>query len=701
MENKLSDADEKIYSCLSLEKPKSFFLFAGAGSGKTGSLVRVLQKFRNENIQELRLNGKKVAVITYTNAACDEIKRRLEFDSTFVVSTIHSFCWELIRHFQTDIREWLDNNIKTELNTLKLAQSKARGRNKSFIDREKKIISKQKRLENLGGILEFTYNPNGTNSSRDSLNHAEVIQIASKFLDSKDLMQRILIRKFPILLVDESQDTKKELIEALFKVQRYYSSEFSLGLFGDTMQRIYTDGKRDLGENLPDDWIKPGKDINYRCSRRVITLINKVRGCQPQVPGENNVEGVARLFIVDSNLATNKMEIEEDISSRMASFSGDDGWRTPEKVKILTLEHKMAAKRGGFLEFFQPLYDTKKNQTGLMDGTMPGMPFFINNLLPLVKAIINSDDFKVADLIKNSSPLLDKNKLRGSKEQVTQIQKAKKAVDELQKMWSKEANPILLDIVKKVHELEIFSVPDVLLPIMQRDDEYFNAPNDVEGETNPDLDAWDMALRSPFGQLVAYDEYISDKSRFGTHQGIKGLEFPRVMVILDDDDAGGFLFSYEKLLGAKELSDTDIKNEREGKDSTVERTRRLFYVTCSRAEESLAVVAYTQNPNMVVNHAKSQGWFYEYEIASFIAPKPYSSDTDNVKKVVETIIFELNMFDKGEYSYVIVNNLYRIIRTNGFVRAHELSLKIVDVWKSSQNFIQDIEVLISKYSFSK
>ncbi len=38
-----SNADEVIQACLSEHKPQSFFLYAGAGSGKTGSLISALK----------------------------------------------------------------------------------------------------------------------------------------------------------------------------------------------------------------------------------------------------------------------------------------------------------------------------------------------------------------------------------------------------------------------------------------------------------------------------------------------------------------------------------------------------------------------------------------------------------------------------------------------------------------------------------
>lgn len=107
---------------------------------------------------------------------------------------------------------------------------------------------------------------------------------------------------------------------------------------------------------------------------------------------------------------------------------------------------------------------------------------------------------------------------------------------------------------------------------------------------------------------------IANNTCFATHQGVKGLEFPRVMVIMDDAQARGFLFSYEKLFGAKAQSDTDVKNKREGKDTSITRTARLFYVACTRAQKSLAVVAYTANVESVKNTALSNGWFSEDEI---------------------------------------------------------------------------------------
>ena len=216
-----NQVDTEIYECLNLNNPKSFFLFAGAGSGKTRTLVNVLNEFKKNHGREFRLNRKRVAIITYTNAASNEIKDRLEFDPIFSVSTIHSFAWELIEPFVKDIKTWLIENLANEILKLQDEQSRSRNLlNKTSIDRSKKIESKNKRILNLDNIIKFTYNPNGDNLSKDALNHSEVISIAAYFIQQKPLMQQLLVCKYPIVLIDESQDTKKELIDAFFELQK-------------------------------------------------------------------------------------------------------------------------------------------------------------------------------------------------------------------------------------------------------------------------------------------------------------------------------------------------------------------------------------------------------------------------------------------------------------------------------------------------
>lgn len=610
--------NDEIYSCLDLDNPKSFFLFAGAGSGKTRSLVEVLEDFQEKNVHKLRKRGQKVAIITYTNAACDEIKRRLEFDSSFHISTIHSFAWDLINPYVQDIKNWIKVKLESDISDLLEKQEKARNTTtKTYLDRESKIESKKRRLAALPEVKKFVYNPNGDNVGKDSLQHAEVIQIVAFFILNKSLMRKILVRQYPILLIDESQDTNKELIEAFFVVQDEMQDCFALGMFGDVMQRIYFDGKPDLGANIPDSWARPAKTVNYRCPQRVIQLINKIRldaDGQQQEPGKDE-EGVVRLFIVNSNQAGEKDTVEASVVASMAECTGDLDWDLSKPtVKVLTLEHHMAASRGGFSEFFEPLYRVDKCKTGLLDGKLSGVPFLSKHVLPLVKAKMSGDEFTVAKIVREYSPLLKKDILQANGEQLKNVQLAKDAVISLCALWAGEEDPRLANVLGEIYRTRLFAIPDVLVPIARRVG-LNEEPEDDEAAERSDsvLEAWDKALQCTFSQFEEYVKYVSNESRFGTHQGIKGLEFPRVMVILDDEGARGRWFGYEKLFGAKEPSDRDLQNEDDGKETGTDRTRRLFYVTCSRAEKSLAVVAYTKEPDKVKEYVLAQEWFFEDE----------------------------------------------------------------------------------------
>ena len=610
-----------IAACLDLEDPKSFFLYAGAGTGKTRAVVEALRIFRDRYGMQFRQSSQKVAVITYTNAACDEIRRRIDYDPIFVVSTIHSFAWEQIRSYHRDIADWLRTHLSSDIAELRKKQASGRPGTKAALEREVQLELKQKRLEHLDAIRQFTYNPNGENVGRNSLNHAEVIAISAVFLTDKPLMRRILIRKHPVLLIDESQDTQKDLIDAFFDLQAHHPDKFSLCLFGDTMQRIYADGKVGLEDAVPAGWEKPALSINHRSPKRIITLLNQIRseadGAQ-QEPRLDAQEGVVRLFLVNDVDDVDKPTVEAAVAKIMAEVTSDDDWMNQREVKVLTLEHHMAARRGGFDHFFLPLHRIRIFRTGLLDGTLKGVAFFAQQMLPLVQAMRSKDKFAVARVVKDHSPIFFPERLSESTASLTEIRKAAKSAQAVLSLWDDGADPVLLDVLKQIDDQGLFSIPDVFAPILsdtaERGEEVESVHADTEGDRNPAIDAWREALSVPFSQFEAYADYISDKSPFGTHQGIKGLQFPRVMVILDDNEARGFMFSYEKLLGAKPLTKTDEMNRLAGKDTSIDRTRRLFYVTCSRAQRSLAVIVYTKETDKIASHMSSLGWFSDREL---------------------------------------------------------------------------------------
>ena len=380
--------DGEIAACLDLKAPRSFFLFAGAGSGKTRSLVTALKHVQATSGEALKLKGQHVGVITFTNAASEEIKSRLAFDPTIDVSTIHSFAWSLINGLNRDIRELLRVDLAADIVKLRDEEAKGRQGTKASATRLRRIESKTRRLANLDTFKKFVYSPTGDNRGRDALSHAEVIELTSSFLLNKPVMQSILVGRYPILLIDESQDTNKNLIDALFAVQAAHKGRFTLGLLGDMMQRIYSDGKEGLGQSLPADWATPGKQMNHRCPRRVVTLINKVRSTgdkQVQKWRSDSIEGCVRIFILPS-ATTDKPAAEAAIANYMANASGDEKWREPTAVKSLTLEHRMAAGRMGFMEIFVPLYEVDSWTTSLLDGSLPVVRFFSEQVLPLIKA---------------------------------------------------------------------------------------------------------------------------------------------------------------------------------------------------------------------------------------------------------------------------------------------------------------------------
>ena len=603
-DNRDASADETIKGCFDLRNPKSFFLFTGAGSGKTRSLVSALEYINSTIGKTLKSTGRKVAVITYTNAARDEINRRSKYNSLFEISTIHSFAWNLISSHTADIKEWLKNEITSKINENEQKQAASRRTDtKAYIDRAKKIINYRERLNFLNSVKKFIYNPDGINIDKNSLDHAEVIKITSELLSNNEVLQKILVDKYPILLIDESQDTKKELMDVFLKLQCRFKNCFTLGLLGDTMQRIYLDGKEDLQSVIPDSWEKPVKIMNHRSQKRIVDLCNDIRRDIDDIQQQsrnNKQDGIVRIFITDS---TTPYDTEQNICKEMSREAGDCEWLENGKVKCLTVEHKMAAHRLGFSAFYEPLNNVSSYKQGLTNGTLSATGLFTHILLPLYKAAKDDNQFEIMNIVRNNSNLYQEKSVSLS---IESLNKLDNDIESIIACW-KDNDPTCRELLNVVFNNDIFPLHKDLKQLI----EHFPAEDD--GDYNK-ISNLDLAINAKFSEVERYFSYVSGNANFDTHQGVKGLEFDRVMVIIDDNSAHGSTFNYNKLFGLEEKSDTDIRNECEGKETTLDRTRRLLYVTCSRAINSLAIVYYTSAKDDAYQAILDTGWFEDNEI---------------------------------------------------------------------------------------
>lgn len=610
-ETATADADTIMQTCLNLTDPKSFFLYAGAGSGKTHSLVEAIRELKNRERERLTFEGRRIAVITYTNAACDEILRRLEFDPLVEVSTIHSFAWRLIQGFDNEIREWLRIKLAQDIQKIEGELARSRGDNKTSRANRRKLQSKIRRLETLDEITKFIYSPTGDNRERQALNHDEVVKLTAAFAPERPLLD-VLVDRYPVILIDESQDTHAPVMEAFLKVQQLAQTRFCLGLLGDTMQQIYGHGVTRLDKAIPDDWLKPEKVINRRCPRRVVDLINVIRSTadtHQQTSKPDAIEGVVRMYCI-SQSQEQAPNLEEGIAHSMAEITGDGEWANgPEGRKTLILEHKMAGRRMGFEKLFTSLYAVDHLQTGLLDGTLPALRVFSEGVLPILNA--KDDHFRLLEAVRSCSPLLSKDVMQLTGDQSAHMQRVEDATYTLLALFERN-DPTLREVATLLSQTQLLEVPDNLVGAMVLGvpDEAPD-PEDTSAITNY---AYQLFLERPFSELTAFANYANGLSPYGTHQGVKGLEFPRVMVVINDEEAGGFLFSYDKLLGVKEPTKTDRDNERDGKDNALARTRRLLYVTCSRAEKSLAIVVYTPQPALAKQNVVDAGWLQESEV---------------------------------------------------------------------------------------
>jgi DNA helicase-2/ATP-dependent DNA helicase PcrA len=628
-----TQADIDLRNCIGSVPPRSFIMKAGAGSGKTTSLIKCLSSVIRMHGDKLKKTRQRVACITYTEIAAGEIWRDVGSDPLVHVSTIHSFMWLLAKPFQNDIRVWVSERILEKIGVLEEKQAtygpRVQQRTKDKDTRDLERLRRQS--SRIAAVKGFRYGT-GSNYSKGILGHDDILKLVPHLIAERPLFRTLLARQFPFVFVDESQDTTTEVVEALKTVEREPGVTFCLGFFGDPMQRIYTTRAGQV-ERQP-NWTDIPKPENFRCSTKILNLANAIRRDGDdlvQTPGQRlgpdgiipTPEGSAHLFILpaDDSRDANLVRVRNWMSAR----TGDVHWQAnddQERVKLLVIVHQMAAKRLGFGDLYAALNSRAPAafKNGFLDGTAWPLSPCVKFLIPIAIAHANGRQLEVMRLIREYSPLLDRDALV-EVNVADRLKTLGELVTSITAGITGNSGATIGDLLKQIYATELLTLDPRLVsyldPNAAAPAQPDQAPDDdaqEDDESGKEMASMDAFLACPANQLFPYQTYISERSPFATQQGIKGAEFDRVLVVLDDAESTHFQFSYEKYLGLKALSDSDREHIDAGEETTVDRTRRLFYVSCTRALKDLAVVLFTADPERAQAHIRQLGLFEDDSI---------------------------------------------------------------------------------------
>ena len=583
-------ADEAVRACL--DSHRSFALIAGAGSGKTRSLVEALERIREREGRTLRQNGQRVACITYTKRAVEVIKTRLGFDDLYFVSTLHSFVWDQIGRFQSDIREALRERWLPAL----IAKEREKD-NGGTSQTAQKAWAKARRLEQelaaLETITHFKYidaqfgdYPNG------KLGHDDTIEIASYLFEKNATFRRITGLRFPYIFIDEAQDTFEGIVAGLNLVGAGDQLPI-VGYFGDPWQQIFDHNVGIFAPPANGETIT--KTENFRCSESVIRLLNAFRQDVKQyAAGENKGrEGsvLFRLVKAEKPEGPRKTYTDAQIERALEQMDlavAEWGWSNRDDVIRLFLARQMIARRMGFANLNR-LFAGSYASSRAGDQFEAGEHFLLmpltTTILPLIVAHETGDSRRIIDVLRCNSPAFAVDGVNAANTLKMMIDTSVAQVNQLAALWG---SATIGDVLRFCVDKQIIHASERLLSHLER-------PPRVEkyDETQHDIDKGDWLADAFFRmttiELPPYAAFIANNTAFSTQHGVKGEEYPKVMVVYDDVEANWSKYSFGKMLTPETAGDPT--------DGQLSRGRKLAYVSFSRALEDLRVLFFSKDPD--------------------------------------------------------------------------------------------------------
>ena len=539
------EALEQVMSCI--KDHRSFVFEAGAGAGKTYSLIQCLRHVIENKGKELLKNNQTIACITYTNVAKDEIKARTDSHPVILSETIHSFCWSILKCFQPDLRVILPS-----------------------LERWSDKINDVNEIKSKAVIYDLGYP--SINDFEIKLGHDDVIDLMVKFME-KEKFRTLFCNRYPILFIDEYQDTNKNFANSL---KQYFIENGEgplIGFFGDHWQKIY--GSTSCGKFEHPNLKVIGKKANFRSEKNIVDFLNKMRSELPQKESDPNSRGSLIVYHTNNWQGTRRtgQHWDGDLPPEYAHLYLDtvrkklleNGWDfSAEKTKILMLTHNVLADEQGYRHladvFSRTEYYIKKEDSYIA--------YFADILEPACIAYENKKYGEMFAVLGGRTPTIHRHE------------------DKVQ--WANDMN----ELIKVRHEGTIRQVINLLArtkhprlseKVESNESKYRKLLENSEN-TPEDLHFIERIQRLdnvPYREVIELVKFIEDKTPFATEHGVKGAEFENVLVVVG---RGWNQYNFGQML---EWVKTGIPT---GKQDSFERNRNLFYVACSRPMKRLALL---------------------------------------------------------------------------------------------------------------
>ncbi len=515
---------------------------AGAGAGKTYSLHKVIDWLTLNKKVEFKLTKKKIACITYTNAAVEVIKKRIGDVKEIVPATIHSFAWENIKQYQSTLKTIIKDIINISNDEILKINSINYSLGVRYI--EENILY---------------------------LHHNDVINIFCKFLDFPKF-RFMLEQKYLAILIDEYQDSYKEIMDRFINYFVEPKSSIQFCLFGDSWQTIYQSNNA-CGEVVNDKLKVVGKKVNFRSAKKIVEVLNKLRPELPQISAMDHFDG--QISIVDCNDYSGQRRDDrnfkydlpiEELSKRLSSIENKFTYQG-ETLKTLMLTHRVLASHQGYENLLRILGDKLKDMTdNLFD--------FVVNVVENVYISLHLKDVKLLyETLKNRPPI----------HSVSEKKRWRKLYEELKQNREKT----IFDVLSIVINCRLIPVPPEIIQLYK----------DMEEEVDKDYgngNILDMK-EVKYNEFVAAREYVMPTSIYSTDHGVKGEEYDNIIFVISK---GWNNYQFDKYLPMSE-------EEKVSNLQSYIRNRNLFYVACSRAKKRLCLFITYPVSDKFKNYLKS------------------------------------------------------------------------------------------------